>query len=497
MTTRGTAAWLAAGVLLLGACTSTEEPEPDAQAAEPKPTGETTAVAAPESGTTEVDPEDEALDVAEGEPREDPIYPDVGDPGVDALHYQLDLAWTPGTKTLDAVETLVFRATSDAEEFQLDFGASLTVSSLEVDGEKADFDEDGKDLVVQAPVTADERYTVEIAYSGSPKPVAAPTTRSDFQTVGWTVTDEGEAWTMQEPFGAYSWYAVNDHPSDKALYDFTISAPSPMVGVANGEMTSREVVDGNTVTGWHLDEPASSYLVTAAVGRFKMTRDRSDSGVPITYWTPKGDPAAARSVRSAGDELDWVEEKLGPYPFSTLGVVVVDSNSGMETQTMITLGNTAYSLSPEVMVHEMVHQWYGNQVTPDNWKDLWMNEGMTMYLQAIWESENYNVALKDILGDWDGFAQQIRDEAGPPADFDPVAFAEGNAYYLPALMWDQLRSELGDETFWELVRAWPQEHDNQNASYDEITAWWSEKSGEDLRPFFDAWLLNDTQPAYP
>ena len=47
----------------------------------------------------------------------------------------------------------------------------------------------------------------------------------------------------------------------------------------------------------------------------------------------------------------------GGDPQQPLGVVVVDSNSGMETQTMITLGDTAYTLSREVMVHEMVHQW--------------------------------------------------------------------------------------------------------------------------------------------
>lgn len=495
MTTRATAGSLAAAVLLLAACTSGEEPTPEA---EPDTrTTEATAVAAPESGTDEVDPEDTRLDVAESEPQEDSVYPEVGDPGVDALHYQLDLAWTPDTRTLDAVETLTFRATGDADEFQLDLGAALTVSSLEVDGEAADFREDGKDLVVSSPVTADERYTVEIAYSGTPKPVAAPTTRSDFQTVGWTITDSGAAWTMQEPFGAYSWYAVNDHPSDKALYDFTISTPAPWVGVANGELTSREEVDGNTVTVWHLEEPAASYLVTTAIGKFKMTRDRSDSGVPITYWTPRGDPAAARQVRSAGDELDWIEDRLGPYPFSTLGVVVVDSQSGMETQTMITLGNTSYTLSPEVMVHEMVHQWYGNQVTPSDWRDMWMNEGMTMYLQAMWESERYNVGLQVILDDWADFAQETRDQSGPPAAYDPVAFGEGNVYYLPALMWDQVRDRLGDDTFWELARAWPQENDNGNSSYDEITAWWSERSGEDLQPLFDDWLLGEDTPEYP
>jgi aminopeptidase N len=241
-----------------------------------------------------------------------------------------------------------------------------------------EFRERGKDLVVAAPVRTGDRHTLEVRYRGTPKPVAAPTTRDDFSTIGWAITDDGETWTMQEPFGAYSWYAVNDHPSDKALYDFTLTTRSPWVGVANGRLQSRRESGGSTVTAWHLDEPAASYLVTVAFGDFTMTRDRSKSGVPMTYWTPRGDASALRSVQVAGEELGWIEDRLGPYPFSSLGLVVVDSNSGMETQTMITLGTTDYTLSPSVVVHEMIHQWYGDQVTPRDWRDVWMNEGMAM-----------------------------------------------------------------------------------------------------------------------
>jgi aminopeptidase N len=478
---------------LLAACTGDSEPRPEAAPSAPRPSA--AKVSAPETDQR-LEAEDPALDVAVNEPVEDRVYPEVGDPGVDALHYQLDLAWTPGTETLDGVETLIFRATEDAEQFQLDFGNALSVSAVEVDGRKADHVEDGKDLVVEHPVTSDDRYTVRIRYSGSPRPAAAPTTRGDFNTVGWHVTESGETWTMQEPYGAYSWYAVNDHPSDKALYDFTISTPAPWVGVANGVLESREEVDGNTVTTWHLDEPAASYVVTAAVGHFRFARDRSDSGVPMTYWTPRGDVAARRAVRAAGRELDWVEERLGPYPFSSLGVVVVDSESGMETQTMITLGDTDYTLSPEVMVHEIVHQWWGNQVAPRDWRDVWMNEGMTMYLQAIWESEHYSVPLGSILREWAAFDQEARNQAGPPAAYDPVAFGEGNIYYLPALMWDQLRREIGDRMFWRLVGEWPQENDNGHGSYEEITDWWSERTGRDLTAFFDAWLLGEQSPPY-
>ena len=492
---RAVVAALGAGSLLLAGCTAGSEDSVPPPADTTSPTvAATSGTVQPATDDSEVATDDPSLDAALSTPVEDRVYPQVGDPGVDALHYDLDLAWTPDSETLTAVETLVFRATSDAEEFRLDLGQALDVSSVTVDDDDASYDHEGKDLVVHAPVTADRRYTLVVRYAGSPRPVSAPTTRSDFSTLGWTVTDDGGAWTMQEPFGAYSWYAVNDQPSDKALYDFTISVPSPMVGVANGTLDSRETSDGTTVTRWHLDEPAASYLTTIAIGDFRMVRDRSDSGVPITYWVPGNQPRLVRGLRPTADELDWIEDRLGPYPFSSLGVVLVDSRSGMETQSMITLGITDYTTSPEVIVHEMVHQWYGDEVTPSDWRDLWMSEGMAMYLQGLWQAEHYGIPARDVLRRWADSEPKMRRESGPPADYDPATFGEGNVYYSPALMWDELRKRVGDETFWSVVRAWPKAHQDANASYDDLTSYWSQQTGRDLAPFFDAWLLGKTSP---
>ena len=480
------AALILSGVLT--GCTS--------DATDSSPSGSSSSPSGPNGpGEPAVAVDDAALDAAESTPVEDRVYPRVGDPGVDALHYDLDLTWAPRSRTLTGVETLVFRATADAERFQLDLGAPLEVSAVRLDGEDVEYAHLGKDLVVRAPTTGDRRYTLVVEYAGTPRPVAAPTNRSDFSTLGWTITRDGEAWTMQEPFGAYSWYAVNDQPSDKALYDFTITAPAPMLGVANGTLESRETGDdGTTVTRWHLDEPASSYLVTVAIGDFRETRDRSESGVPVTYWTPRDRPSTVRGLRVAADELDWIEDRLGPYPFSSLGIVLVDSRSGMETQTMITLGTTDYTTSPEVIVHEMVHQWYGNEVTPVDWRDVWMNEGMAMYLQSAWQAEDTGTPLETVLGRFAPSERLLRREAGPPADYDPATFGRGNVYYSPALMWDELRERLGEEEFWSGVRAWPEAHRNGNAAYDDITTWWSERTGEDLSSFFDAWLLGETSP---
>lgn len=489
------AALLAAGALLLSGCTGGDDPSADPSGSAGTSGSATSGAAEPGDGGPGVMPDDPALDAALSTPVEDRVYPDVGDPGVDALHYGLDLAWAPPTRTLTATETLVFRATSDAPGFQLDLGRALDVTSVTIDGEPAAYDHPGKDLVVNAPVTGDQRYTLVVDYGGTPRPVAAPTTRSDFSTLGWTIADDGEVWTMQEPFGAYSWYAVNDQPSDKALYDFTISAPAPMVGVANGTLESRETDAGTTVTHWHLDEPASSYLTTIAIGRFRETTDQSPSGVPMSYWTPKGADYTLRGLRKAPQALAWVEDKLGPYPFSSLGILLVDSRSGMETQSMITLGATDYTTSPEVLVHEIVHQWWGDEVTPTDWRDVWMSEGMAMYLQGIYEAEQNGESVSSVMHYWASFEPRLRRESGPPADYDPATFGEGNVYYSPALMWHALRQKLGDAKFWEIVRAWPSVHEDGNADRATLIAWLNEQTGQDLTSFYDAWLLGARSPA--
>ena len=189
----------------------------------------------PADGVVDLD-----LEAAAGDPLEDSVYPDVGDPSVDALHYDLDVTWDPEARTLTGEEELTFRSTGDADHVQLDLIPQLEVSAVEVDGEDAEFEHERKNLVVSGDFVEGDQYELSIDYSGTPQPVEAPTTRADFSTTGFTVTEDGSAWTMQEPYGAYSWFAVNDQPSDKAFYDFTLRVPAPWTGIANGVMTSRE-----------------------------------------------------------------------------------------------------------------------------------------------------------------------------------------------------------------------------------------------------------------
>jgi aminopeptidase N len=442
-------------------------------------------------------PDEQELQIAVSEPHEDSYYPRTGDPGVDVLHYALDLTWDPDETTLTGVATVTLRAAADADQFQLDLGAPLVVSAVEVDGTQVPFEHTGKDLVISTPVVTDQRYTARIAYAGIPEPVPAPTTRSDFSTSGWTITKTNEVWTMQEPFGAYSWYPVNDQPADKALYDFTISVPDPWVGIANGTMTSREVVDGNTVTTFQLVEPAASYLTTISIGDYDYRGDETASGVPLNYWALRSQKGAFKDLAYAKDAIEWIEGKLGPYPFSSAGIVLTESDSGMETQTLLTLGDNPYIRSREVIVHEMVHQWYGDLITPTDWRDVWMNEGMTMYLQLVYRAEHDHLDIDDVMAEVAAADQGMRDQAGAPGAYNPEAFGEGNIYYPPALMWHELRRKIGDQTFWRLTREWPRQHAFGNATRDEWFDWLEAETGRELTRFFDAWVLGTKTPPHP
>lgn len=461
----------------------------------PSPAGAPTTTAEVETTPASHDPalDNPEWDRAVSDPVEDSVYPNVGDPSVDALHYDLDLTWLPEERRLSGVASLAFRAARTQNVFQLDLGATLDVEGATLDGEDVEVSHVGKDLVIKAPVVTDRRYLLEVTYAGEPEPFPAPTTRSDFTGLGFTITDTGSAWTMQEPYGAFTWYPVNDQPADKAFYDFTLRVPDPFVGVANGELTSRSVEDDLTVTTFHLASPASSYLTTVAFDDYVMGEATSSSGVPLTWWTPRDDDRAARAMRKLPDALEWAEEKLGDYPFDRLGAVVVPSQSAMETQTMMTIGDTAYALDFSTLVHETIHQWYGNLVSPTDWRDVWMNEGMTTYLDFVHDSER-GADLGEVLTEAARYERIHRKQSGPPGNYDPRAFGQTNIYYGPALMWHQIRERVGDDAFWAMVRKWPTVHAHGNATRDDYLAWVEEETDTELNDLFEAWLLDETTP---
>ena len=48
-----------------------------------------------------------------------------------------------------------------------------------------------------------------------------------------------------------------------------------------------------------------------------------------------------------------------------------------------------------LLAHELAHSWSGNLVTNSSWKDMWLNEGFTTYVQGRIVEAVYGKELAD------------------------------------------------------------------------------------------------------
>jgi len=442
-------------------------------------------------------PAADALAVAESEPVEDPHYPDKSHPEVDVLHYLLDLDWD-GTE-LSGVATVTFRVAASTDTVGLDLSDAFEVGTVELDGEEVDVLHAADVLRIQTgPLDVDSVHTLVLDYDGAPESTPAPSQRPDMsEGLGWQYDVDGSIYTFQEPYGAFTWYPVNDHPSDEALYDAEITAHGGDVGVFNGELVSSTSEDGTTTNRWHLAEPAASYLTTIAIGPYTEHVETTPGGMDISYWLKDADEGLLDGLAEEGGRaFDWLVEHAGPYPFDTLGVVVVGGSSAMETETMVTMSAGAVDRPDAVLQHEFAHQWYGDSVTPRSWPDVWLNEGFAMYFQQWYETDTGRAVYGGGMGQWAFYDQLSREVSGPPGDYDPANFGDSNVYLGPALMLDTIRQRIGDARFEQLLVDWAADHEGRTVDRETFETWWSEESGRDLEPLIDRWLDSPRTPRY-
>ncbi|XVV11662.1 M1 family metallopeptidase [Actinoplanes sp. CA-131856] len=428
-------------------------------------------------------------------PVADKLYPARGTAALDVLHYDLKLAWQPTTRTLTGTATLRIRPTADATQIKLDFKPyvldEVTVDGVATKGAKVTAEK----LVVPATVKSDEPVTLTVGYHGRPATTPMPSNRGDVEPLGLTVTEDGSLWTMQEPFGAFTWYPANDQPSDKALYDIAVTVPAGWSAIAAGTPAGQS---GNTFR-YRSTDPMASYLQTLAVGKYKKVTAKGPNGLPLTYWyRPGTDERLLPSLKKSPQFIGFLEKRFGPYPFPTGGIVIVDSASGMETQQMITMGGRPARFDPaayeEDLLHEYAHQWFGDSITPSSWTDLWLNEGWATYAQFLYQQsiEGFSdAALESYLRKNDA---SLRARLGPPGSPKAGNFAESNVYICPAAMLKELNDALGDAKFFALGQAWVQTQKNTQQDRASFIAFVNKQTGKDFTKLINSWLDGKSTP---
>lgn len=438
---------------------------------------------------------------ARSHPVRDSYYPQHGVPYLDTLHYLLDLDWRPTKRILSGTATIDFRVTTKRDTVRFELGAPMRVGKVVLDGRSVRSSRSGNNLLIKTgALKANSRHHVAITYAGRPALIKEPAKRSDGLRDGFHSDAQGRAWTFQEPFGALTWYPTNDQPADKAYYDAKLTAHDGQKGVFNGQVTSTIAQGDTTTTSFHLDEPASSYLTTVAFGKYQHQTVAGPHGLPINYWYTASDGAAMKMVRKTPAMLRWAEKYLGPYPFASAGYVLVPGNSGMETQTLVTFSSSPEgTLDPVTfqgdVAHELIHQWFGDEITPAHWKDLWLNEGLTMYYQYRYLDQAGLASQRTKYAQLqNGMDQVWRDRGGPPGAFHKGDFADINVYDCVALMLYNLEKAYGRTKLDTALRGWPATAKYGNSDRRAFIDYLSKKLGPAAGPYVSNWLTATKTP---
>jgi aminopeptidase N len=434
----------------------------------------------------------------------DSLYPNLGNGGYDVRHYTLELTVNDvATSELNGKAIIDALATQNLSSFNFDF-IGFEIKDIAVNGQPAEFERSKQELIVTpaSPLVENEAFTVEVQYQGIPgemDSIAIP-----IQT-GW-ITFEGGSFVLSEPDGAASFYPVNDHPLDKASYTFRVTVPDPYEVGANGMLT--ETIDNGETTTFVFEarDPMASYLATINIDEFDIETSESGSGVPIRNYYPTGSPEAMRRpFARQGEMIEYFSELFGAYPFEVYGALVIDTAFGaaLETQTLSIFSKAMIDPnelegSEQVVAHELAHQWFGDSVSLADWRDIWLNESFATYAQGLWTEQTRG---RDALDQWIreiyAFVRENRQTMSPPGDPPADRLFNAGVYYWGALGLHALRLEVGDETFFEILKTYHEGFADGNARTADFIAVAEEVSGKELSAFFDSWLYSEELAPIP
>lgn len=432
----------------------------------------------------------------------DPYFPDMGNGGYDVAHYDIGLKYDPETKGIQAVTRIKARATQNLSRFNLDFLGPLKISALRVNGHRVSYERTGAQELVITPrkgLRKHRRFTVTVVYSGVPQTINDAT----LGTSGWVPNPDG-AVMLNQPFGAATVFPVNDHPTDKATYTFTLAAPKGLTTLANGDLRGKWTQGGWTTTRWVVRHPMASELSMLAIGKYDVLTGRTEDGVPNLTATDHNmairPDDAEKFHRQTAEVTDFQSALYGRYPFTSTGGIVVKAGVGyaLETQgrPVYDLGRRPGSIpSGGLLAHELGHQWFGDSVSPEKWSDIWLNEGFATYSEWLYAEKFNGTPVQESFDEL--YATPASDDLWKGIVSDPGRdhIFDGLVYDRGAMAIHVLRTTIGDKDFYRLLKAWPAAYRYRNASTKDLVRFAERLSHENLDAWADAWLYSEGKPA--
>jgi aminopeptidase N len=311
----------------------------------------------------------------------------------------------------------------------------------------------GVPLHIAIPPGTPEQFELVIEYHTSPGSTALQWLPPQL-TAG---KSHPMVFSQSQAVHARSWVPLQDTPAIRITYEATIRTPETLLAVMsanNDPLTPR--------TGeyrFDMPQPIPSYLLALAVGNFYFAPLGEDTGV---YTEPEMLDASVYEFADTQAMLEQAEKMFGPYDWGRYDLLVLPPSfpyGGMENPRLsfITPSLLAGDRSlVSVIAHELAHSWSGNLVTNATWRDGWLNEGMTSYIESRLMEVIYDVARVDeervlmyeeLLLDLEEVPEAMQALAPRLDDADPDGFQGSIHYSKGQLFLEYLEQAFGRDAF--------------------------------------------------
>lgn len=422
---------------------------------------------------------------------------------IDVLHYRYALGLNDSNDTLKGMAVISFVQRSDKQTASFDLsgvnlqGKGMQVISVALGTKDLKFTHTADQLAIDLPKNKKgDTIKMGITYKGIP---------SDGLIISKNKYRDRTFFADNWPNRAHCWIPCKDVPSDKASFEFIVTAPSHYKIISNGVKTEeKDLGNGNKLTHWKEDTPLPTKVMVIGAADFAV-KEYADSPprIPVSAWVFQQDSTKGfRDYAPAPEILKFFSDYIAPYPYNKLANVQSKTIfGGMENASAIFYFENSVTGKggvEDLLAHEIAHQWFGDMASEKSFAHLWLSEGFATYFTDIYWQHKY--------GD-EAFRKRLEKErmeviAFAKTDNHPVVdslssymdLLNANSYQKGAWVLHMLRNEVGDSVFHKIIQTYYQQYKGSNADTRDFERVAEKVSGKNLKWFFDQWLYRPGIP---